>query len=1500
MESSYLFERKVISLCFNTNRDSVFILSSENDKMSLTEEDLIKNIVFRKFKLLKTSECQIKNTNYRKIPKDSYEGFSLYFWESTNKILVTFPFGYLLIYDYISGSLVNHFQCHGKKTYVIRNIIGSPIQDSIFISAQQMRNVYHINYASIKNGVTYNKLVLPPNEIVFDLVCHPNEKYIFVACSDSLIHIFDYSDLTKIKEIKSTLLDSYLSTGTKTAKGDVDVKKMKLGGVIAMDINNTGNFLISGNENGNIYLWDAFSAVKEKESLLTKLHISFSGVLGLKFLRTKQFQNLDRFICLTKDGKFSIFSVMNTDLLRHSVTNPNRTYVFNKLYENSTYNQIIYPLTKYNLITNTFINVSYFTNVISLTWPNLKIAKIKSGDKSENYLLFTSFSAKFFFFYDDVFLKINYPLSTQMSFLNYESYIPCQKKQLIFDNKIYMIDNFFIYVYEIANDSNKKLLNYTKEFNFKKVYPLKFEVRHANNMSPLTTFLILIENENNKKTVLIIHYDLESNTIKEKDQINDVIDLVLLGTPTQPSDYAFMINKDKNSGQLYSLSRGTLQPHSIEASVIKVYKTPFNEGCCVLYRNILNELKFSDNVNNSKNEVGEPAMIFKCTDMTNKVFKLDFSEREIDVVFTTYQDRIYCAISMIEKIVITDEKLRTQFVFKTPLTENPNLISSMFWIGKTLIFAKGSCLSYYYAQDNICQKIFTNNRPTTYIAGVLPDRFILISQSWKDIDNIVITTPSLNPMEPILIGYLDEINIDYNLVRECVVNMFTNQISQHLINKFISKDLKEVAWLFISDSKSSFQNVEIKNRILNDLLQFDKVIENLIVNKDLKNRLDLDEVIWRFNYDQSLDYIKTILTNEVKILIKYGQFDKAIKILELLGDYQRVLNLLLVASPKEEYEKIRVMFQAKNALSYSDNLLLNNVFCLESQKDESNINHMSHYNKIFDKYEGERFPFGANEEKISPGFIENIGDKINKKTAYITNIKKKKLMFGEIPYNIYVNNSSKSNPSQITDPIQICSLIIQKIENYYGTKNKYSNETIGTNAQRGTIQSHFQDFTIPLNQMSSLQGPQDNMKSPIQQQQNFDNNENNDQTPSTPYLNDVDDDGFDISPNTNPDGINETLYLTAYYHCDKGNGLLLEDITEFSNEATLSYIDITDMNSTPNLTMGEEKDKVLWTQVLDEFEPLEYEDKWGRKVPGPHSIKFSKQYQTKMIIPHSPSLSHLNKKFTIEMWLKLHNINVVLLTKDCMSIEIQNGEFKINYNNTLLQGEKIKDYRLHLGSFVHVTIQYHKKEGTIQIFLNCDKVIEFKIVLDKINIKVDLIFGNGHLDAEMTEIKIWNQQMPIAYLKETYKSPLPILFENKKKLKMKINKQDQQKKKMEFGGNAFTFGKPSITQNSINKMTPNNNIMPTPFEYMGNLGGDNIDMVENSIAYPSLNSVMEDSNRSIAGMHIGGSRANMGGQNEQNLQFGLNFDEINNQNFDFGANAQNAFDFQVNDFNFDK
>ena len=167
MESSYLLERKIISLCFNTIRDSVFILSLINEKLSLTEEDLTKSLILRRFKLLKLSECQIQNTNYKQLPKDTYEGYSLYFWFLSNKIFVIYPFGYITIFDYNSGTIVNHFQCHGKRAYVIRNIVCSPMENSMFISAQQMRNVYHINYENIKNGITYQKLVLPQVYTVF-------------------------------------------------------------------------------------------------------------------------------------------------------------------------------------------------------------------------------------------------------------------------------------------------------------------------------------------------------------------------------------------------------------------------------------------------------------------------------------------------------------------------------------------------------------------------------------------------------------------------------------------------------------------------------------------------------------------------------------------------------------------------------------------------------------------------------------------------------------------------------------------------------------------------------------------------------------------------------------------------------------------------------------------------------------------------------------------------------------------------------------------------------------------------------------------------------------------------------------------------------------------------------------------------------------------------------------------------------------------------------------
>ena len=1550
MDSTYLLERRIIAICFNPIRDSVFLLFNERlsklskinigneNILTLTEEDLSKNIIYRRFKLLKKHECNIINTTQRKIPNNTYEGYFLYFWELTSKLFVIYPFGYISIYDYNTSQLLYHFQCHGKRTYVIRNIIGSPMQKSLFFSADGMHNVYHINYDNIqlansKNGIIYNKLILPEGEVAYDVVPHPIEKFIFIACSDGIVHIFDYNDTNKIKEVKNCICDINCNSDIKNQIKMI--KENKIGKVMSIDVNLSGDYLISGNENGRIYLWDALLAIKEKKILFTQRHVSFSGILSLKFLKTKQFQNLQRFICLTKEGSFFIFAIINKEEninnsqfnnylnanLSSSVLNVvlKKQLVLEKFYENiGLFNSIIYSLDNYVISTSNFIQISYHTNIISISWPNLKLEKIKKdNNKSDNYLLFPSFDAKLFFFYDNLYPKINFPISSQLSPRLYEDYIP-SNKQKNFESLIFYVDNFFIYLYEIITGTSKRLINYTKEFNLKNVYPLKFDYKDKKTSF---FFIILIENELNKISCLMIEYDILSNAIKKSNKIENVIDFVFLGNRknNNQNDLIYMLSKDKQTGIIYSISSRNSEQKPIESTVKRIYNTPFNNGYCILYRNMLDELRFSENYipfiqqeekelkenpykldegnpyNNNNDDI-QSKLSFKL--IQTNMFKLDYNEREIDVIFHEYDKQIYCIISMIEKIVILNDKMKVISTYKTSLNDNPNLISSLFFIGKTLIYSKGNNIIYYYWDDNINQKIFTNNRPTTFISGVLSDRFILTSQNNKDnIESAIISTPMLNPLEPILIGYLDSKSIDFNLVRECVVNMFTNQISEFLIDKFVKMNLKEVAWLFISDTKNSFQNIDKKVNILNDMLKFDKVLENILINKDLKNEMHLDEIIWKMKYDQGYEYIKNILTRETRTLIKYGQFDKAIKILELLGDYPKILNLLLISTSREEFERLRVMFQAKNCLSFTDNLLINNAFCLKFKNDELNPYNMNHYNKILDKYPGENFIFGANQDKLNVLSIKNIENKIIKKTSYITNIQKKILNYGESSYTLYADSYNIS--ADKFEQNEICSLILQKIEQYYGMNNTI----FGNNNQKP--KPNFQDFHVGLNQ--------------VQSSNNFNNNEND-------INNQNDDNDNDIDPNINIEEISENLFLSLYYHCDKGSGNLVEDITENNNEGKLIFVENklnsnNDLNSNLNINNLNQNnfnsfENQLWSNVLDEFEPLEYEDKWGRKSPGAHSIKFNKYSQVKMIVKNSPSLNHMNKKFTIEMWIKLNSLNVTIIQKDTFSVEIENGEFKIKYQNNLLQGEKIKEYNLTVNQFMHVSILYKKKSGFVNILLNCELIIQFQINLDSININSDIIFGNGNLDGELTEIKIWNQEMPINYLAENYRTPLPILAENKKKLKMKINKQDNtHSKRFDFKSGNFMFGnrESSINQNVINGLQGidnSNNFNNDKNNYDFNPGDPVPIDLENSIQYPSLNSVVGDneiknSNFNNFNFDIPDNNNNniFGDPNNNNFkdsdfQFGFGFDEINNQNFNNQGN--NDFFGNSTNFNFDK
>ena len=898
--------------------------------------------------------------------------------------------------------------------------------------------------------------------------------------------------------------------------------------------------------------------------------------------------------------------------------------------------------------------------------------------------------------------------------------------------------------------------------------------------------------------------DFINNTYEKPKIIYNINDFVILGNSylNLNSNFAFLLGRDMVSGFILHISTGNLELIKTGNNIIRAYHSPFNHGYCMIFRTAKNEYKFTQNFSQ---EINPPSNIengsksndnvnytnlfnFKCGDLV--CFTLEKNEHIIDILFNTTSDYCFCATSMISSINIYNREMKFIISLNFNFKESPYIISSLLFLDSTLIYSRNDSILYFYPYDNINQLIFRNNRKPLYISGILPDRFILVSiTANSNISICDITSPMINPLEPILIGYLDSPNIDYDLVKQCVINMFTNQISQKLIDKLINKKLKEIAWLFIDDEKSTFQNLDIKINLLNENLKFEKIIENIFINKNFNDKLDIDDIMWKLNYDSNYQYIKDLLIKELKILISFGQY----------------------------------------ALNYTDNILINNIFNftkIEEKKDSENKDNilnnadmdkllgaesnniqnidddkMMHYHKIFDNYEGEHFIFGANLNEFKINYIEGIKNKVDesnpkKDKPHDFGIKKKIINFGEKPFNIYSDDYNMLF-NQMSS-VEIYSLILQKIENYYGIINRLSK----TEKQKMNKMMTFYNYNLSLNQ--------------INYKQNNINNEdiNTDPNSKTNQINNDDnDDENDDNLNGFVDDISEELYLCAYYHCDRGDGEILEDITQNENNALIKCIynnnpDKKDKNAKKEKKENDENNeeetiKNIWSEVLDENRPLEYEDKWGRRSPPPHAIIFSKKYKTKIIINNTNLLQSIEQRFTIEFWIKLKDIiNMNLFVKDDFSFDIDNGFFRLTFRKQEIQPEIIKEYTLPMDFFVHIAILYKRSEKSIVILLNCEEILKFNTTLTIEN-NTPLTFGNEKLEGEMTEIRIWNRKLPIEYIKENYKTPLSILAENKGKLKMNINIQSKNVKNR--SETIFLFGdkkkeKEKIFDDSNNEM----------------------------------------------------------------------------------------------------
>lgn len=175
-----------------------------------------------------------------------------------------------------------------------------------------------------------------------------------------------------------------------------------------------------------------------------------------------------------------------------------------------------------------------------------------------------------------------------------------------------------------------------------------------------------------------------------------------------------------------------------------------------------------------------------------------------------------------------------------------------------------------------------------------------------------------------------------------------------------------------------------------------------------------------------------------------------------------------------------------------------------------------------------------------------------------------------------------------------------------------------------------------------------------------------------------------------------------------------------------------------------------------------------------------------MKIKNTKNFISMAKKFTIEFWAKINSIDNTILLKDTLYLEIQNNNFCLKYSNKLIPYNKVSEYKISFDTWTHLAISYQKKSGKMCLYYNCEPILNFMLnISDDFGIKGDLIFGNGNFDGELTEIKVWKEALPQKFLRENYKSPLPILADNKKKLRMKINKQEKDRK-LDVGKNPAT------------------------------------------------------------------------------------------------------------------
>lgn len=102
----------------------------------------------------------------------------------------------------------------------------------------------------------------------------------------------------------------------------------------------------------------------------------------------------------------------------------------------------------------------------------------------------------------------------------------------------------------------------------------------------------------------------------------------------------------------------------------------------------------------------------------------------------------------------------------------------------------------------------------------------------------------------------------------------------------------------------------------------------------------------------------------------------------------------------------------------------------------------------------------------------------------------------------------------------------------------------------------------------------------------------------------------------------------VYWRIDEGKGTTLENLTRADLSAEIE-------------TKSGSESQEMWN-ALDDGDPMEFEDKWGKKCPAQYSVNLQNEATNIKCVKKNwftPSLT----KFTLELWIKPQDSNGIIL-----------------------------------------------------------------------------------------------------------------------------------------------------------------------------------------------------------------------------------------------------------------